>query len=166
MLNPTFPRRMAWAYISALRHRMRESKRFCQRGSNSENLFLLLFLSWRGKKGSIYHYKRTIIGPPAKLHLNCVSLACRWRPNIESGLSALWFFKWSEKVLLRNPIFSDWLGLVRTSCLPPPSRSAHASASAYHTILYLTILVTITFQGNISSSVCRSHQHEICILTV
>ena len=35
-------------------------------------------------RGSRY-YKRAIIGPPAKRHLNGVSVACRVRPNIGEG---------------------------------------------------------------------------------
>ena len=39
-------------------------------GTNSE----YSFFSQRGERGSKYHYKQTIIGPPAKRHLN--ALAC------------------------------------------------------------------------------------------
>ena len=35
------------------------------------------FLVHEGKRGTKYHYLRAIGGPPAKLHLNGVSLACR-----------------------------------------------------------------------------------------
>ena len=41
-------------------------RKFCQRGSN----FGLVEKGWEK-----YHYKRAIIGPPAKRHLNRVSLA-------------------------------------------------------------------------------------------
>ena len=37
---------------------------------------------------SKYHEKRAIIGPPAKRHLNGVSLACQWWPNIECWLGS------------------------------------------------------------------------------
>ena len=40
------------------------------------------FFSCWGERRSKYHYKRAIIGPPAKRHLNGASLACRWWPNI------------------------------------------------------------------------------------
>ena len=34
------------------------------------------------------HYKRAIIGPPARRHLNGVSLTGRWWPNIECWLGS------------------------------------------------------------------------------
>ena len=42
-------------------------------------LFFFWFLFFLGERGdpSKYHYKRTIIGPSAKRHLNDVWLACR-----------------------------------------------------------------------------------------
>ena len=79
---------------------MHGSRKFCQRGSTSENCF-----SWRGERESKYHYKWTIIGPPAKDHLNGVPLACRWRPYIESSLVALWLFKESGPVLLIETLY-------------------------------------------------------------
>ena len=41
------------------------------------------FFSVDERRGLEYHYKRAIIGPPGKRHLNGVSLAGRWWPNIE-----------------------------------------------------------------------------------
>ena len=41
---------------------MHESRKFCQRGSNIDNFFLVD----EEKGGSKYNYKRAIIGPPAK----------------------------------------------------------------------------------------------------
>ena len=67
-----------------------------QRGSNFNYVF-----SW-------YHYKRAIIVPLAKRHLNCVSLAGRW--PITECLVALWFYRGSRPILLRNPIFCDFSG--------------------------------------------------------
>ena len=43
---------------------MRGSRKFCQRCSNLDNVFF----SWWGEGGSKYHFKRAIIGPPAKRH--------------------------------------------------------------------------------------------------
>ena len=100
---------------------MRGSRKFCQREFNSENIF---FFGWRRVGGSIYHFKQVIIGPPAKHHLNGVLLVCLWRPNIEHGLVALWFFKWSGPVLLRNLIFL-WFFRGPDCLAPPPSGSAH-----------------------------------------
>ena len=59
---------------------MRWSRKFCQRGSK-----VLFTCSWWGSK---YHSKSAIIGPPAKRHLNGVSLACRRRPSIECWLGS------------------------------------------------------------------------------
>ena len=62
---------------------MRGSRKFCQRGSISDNVFFLfLFLFFfklmggrRGDPNKTKHYKRAIMGPPAKRNLNGVSLA-------------------------------------------------------------------------------------------
>ena len=74
---------------------MRGSRKFCQRGSNFDKFCFVMFLfvfvcfvfvvflggggAGRGGRDdpSKYHYKRAIIGPPAKRHLNGFSLACR-----------------------------------------------------------------------------------------
>ena len=44
---------------------------------------LTTFFLMMGERVSKCHYKRDIIGPPAKRHLNGVSLAGRWWPSIE-----------------------------------------------------------------------------------
>ena len=79
-----------------------------QRGSNFDNVFYLFFvcffLVW-GEEGFKYHYKRAIKGQPAKRHLNGVSLAGRWWPNIECWLCSFVILRGSGPVLLRNPIF-------------------------------------------------------------
>ena len=66
---------------------MRGSRKFYQRGSNFNNVFFLV--DKEGEGGSKYHYKRAIIGPPAKRHL----MAFRWRadddPTLNAGLVAL-----------------------------------------------------------------------------
>ena len=115
--------------------RMRGSRKFCQRGSNFDNVFFIIIRGERIK----YHYQRAITGPPAKRHLNgnSVSLACRRVPNIECRLDSFVIFRGSRPVFLRNPIFCEYfvsipdlctltyftfMG-VRTSC--PPSGSAH-----------------------------------------
>ena len=59
--------------------------------------------------GSKYRWKRAIICLPAKRHLNGVSLACQWWPNIECWLgSFVFFFRRSGQELVRNPIFCDF----------------------------------------------------------
>ena len=76
------------AQIRILRHMnrvatvcMRGSRKFCQRGSDFDNVFLFLvdegskeYIEMRGGRIQI-HCKRAIMGPPAKHHLNGVSLA-------------------------------------------------------------------------------------------
>ena len=47
-----------------------------------------LFLFDEGREWSKYHYKRAIIGPPAKHHINGVLLAFRWWTNI--GMMLAW----------------------------------------------------------------------------
>ena len=67
---------------------MRRSRMFWQRGSNFEDgfflrffFFFVLFLSVvsvdEGRTDPKYHYKRAVIDPPAKRHLNGVLLAFR-----------------------------------------------------------------------------------------
>ena len=46
---------------------MRGSRKFFQRASN----YFFTFFNWLWERGSKYHYKRAITGPPAKRHLNC-----------------------------------------------------------------------------------------------
>ena len=70
-----------------------------------------------GHLQTINHYKWAIIGPPAKRHLNGVSLACRWCPNIECRLGSC-DFSGIRTCIARKPyIFCDFSG-VRTP-LPP-----------------------------------------------
>ena len=45
------------------------------------------------ERGSYYHLKWTIIGPPAKGHLNGVSLAGRWWPTVERWLGSFVIFQ-------------------------------------------------------------------------
>ena len=60
-------------------------QKFFVRGWPTLRKIFLLVDEGGGGGGRIqkYHYKRAIIGPPAKRHLNGVSLACQWSPNIE-----------------------------------------------------------------------------------
>ena len=79
---------------------MHGSRNFCQRRST-----LNIFLMMRGEGRSKYIYKRAIIGTPVKRHLNGLSLACRWWPNIECWLGSFGIFRGSGPILQRNPIF-------------------------------------------------------------
>ena len=86
---------------------MRGSRKFCQGRSNFDEFFFVFFcfITWWGEEGSKYHFKRAINGPPAKRHLNGVSLAGRWWPNIECWIVSFFILRGSGPVLLRNPIF-------------------------------------------------------------
>ena len=83
--------------------------------------FLFVFFSLWGEGGSKYHYKRAIIGLPAKHHLNGISLACPWWPKFEFWLGSFVIFRGSRTILLRNPFF--WWFFKDPP--PSPSWSAH-----------------------------------------
>ena len=72
-----------------------------------------------GLGGSKYHYKRAIIGPPAKRLLNDVSLAC---PTLNARLKALWFSGDSDQYCKETLYFCDLGGGGGggSSPLPPP----------------------------------------------
>ena len=78
------------------------------------------------ERGSYYHLKWTIIGPPAKGHLNGVSLAGRWWPTVERWLGSFVIFQriWTSiaKELHSFVIFKGvgGGGGVRTPCPPSP----------------------------------------------
>ena len=60
---------------------MRGSRKFCWRGSTFDNDFFW-FVTLEGREDpSQYYYKRAIIDPPAKRHLNGVSMECRYWPK-------------------------------------------------------------------------------------
>ena len=73
-----------------------------------------------------YHHKRAINGPPAKRHLNGVSLACWWWPNIERWLGSLVIFQGIWTRIAKKPyifVIFQGGGGVRTPV--PPSGSVH-----------------------------------------
>ena len=100
---------------------MRGSRKFCQRGSNSDGFFLVV----EGRVDPKYHSKRAIISPPAKPHL----MVFRWRgddgPTLNTGLVILWFFRGFGPVLLETLYSCDFSGGSWPSFPPPPSGSAH-----------------------------------------
>ena len=53
--------------------------------------------------------KSTISGPSSARQQKVISMAFCWRaddgPTLNAGLVALWFYRGSGSVLLRNPIF-------------------------------------------------------------
>ena len=90
---------------------MRRSRKICRMGVQLWRVFLFCFylfffvFFWWGERGSWYHHKRANISPPAKHHLNCVSLACNDDPTLNAGLVALWFFRGSRPILLETLLF-------------------------------------------------------------
>ena len=70
----------------------------------------------------------SIIGPAAERHLNGVSLAGRWLPNIESLLGSCVILQGIRTSIVQKPyifVIFQGGGGVRTPC--PPSGSAHVS---------------------------------------
>ena len=66
---------------------MRGSRNFCQSGSNFDNVFFLFFLFDEERKDPNTTISRPF-GPPAKRHLNGISLAGRRWPNIECWIGS------------------------------------------------------------------------------
>ena len=64
--------------------------------------FLVVY-EWFEDLNLKYCYKRAIIGPPAKRHLNGVSLACCWWPNIECRLGSFVIFQGIWTKIAKNP---------------------------------------------------------------
>ena len=87
---------------------------------------LITFFSWWGDRESKYHYKWAIIGPPVKRHLNGVSLAGPWWPNIECWFGSFENFQGIRINIARKPYISVIFqggGGVPAPC--PPSGSAN-----------------------------------------
>ena len=75
--------------------------------------FCCCFFSWWWYKGSKCRFKLAIIRPPAKRHLNGVSLACRWWPNIECYLGSLVPFQGIRTSIAMKPyIFVIFQGVL------------------------------------------------------
>ena len=93
---------------------IRGSRKFCQRGSNSDNSFAVD----DGRENPNYISIKEGHHRPA-------SETPFWWPNIECWLGSFWHFRGYGQVLLRNPI-ALWIfrgEVVWTPCAP--SRSAH-----------------------------------------
>ena len=89
-------------------HNMRRSRKFCQRGSNFDNVFFFycfFFLVDEVREDP----NITISRPSLACQRNTIEIAFRWRandgPKLNAGLVALRFFRGSRPVLLRNSIF-------------------------------------------------------------
>ena len=88
---------------------MRGSRNLCQRGASFYSLFCCCFFKlMRG--GSKYHFKGAIIGPPAKLHLNGVSLAGWLWPGIECWLGSFLIYQGIRTSIAQKPYFCDFSG--------------------------------------------------------
>ena len=76
------------------------------------------------------HYKRTIIGPPAKRHLNGVSLACRSWSNIVCWLGNFLIFQGIRTSIPNETYICVCVFFFQESpdLLPPPSGSAPMEA--------------------------------------
>ena len=107
---------------------LRGSRKFCERGSDTDNFFLYYFITLLVEKSGVkYHYKGIIVGPPAKRHFNGVSLACRWWPNMECWFGSFAIFQGSGPVLPWDPIFLWFFrGGGGPDPLPPPPTTGSA----------------------------------------
>ena len=93
---------------------MRGSRKFCQSPG-----WTFFFLVDKGRKDPKYHFKRVIIGPPAKHHLNGVSLACRFLTKIECWLDSFVIFQGIRTITAKKPyIFVIFQGA--PDPMPPP----------------------------------------------
>ena len=63
---------------------MRRSRKFCQRGSNYDNVFFVVFLVYEGRAD----HKNTNSGPPSTRQRNAISMAFRWRVDGGPTLNA------------------------------------------------------------------------------
>ena len=108
---------------------MRGTRKFCQRGPTLTFYFCFLFFFDEGRKDS----NTTISGPSTARQQNAIQMAFRWRadggPILNAGLLALWFYRGSWLIMLRNPIFL-WLG--RDPLSPPLDP---------HVFMYLSICI-------------------------
>ena len=98
---------------------MRGSRKFFSDGGPTLTTY---FFCWWWERWFKYQYKRAIIGPAAKRHLNGVSLAGCWWPNIESLLGSCVILQGIRTSMAKKPyifvIIRGW-GAVRTPCPPP-----------------------------------------------
>ena len=60
-------------------------------------------------RGSKYNYKRAIVGPSAKRHLNADD-----DPKLNAGLVALWFFQGAGTSIAKRPFILLFFRGVRT----------------------------------------------------
>ena len=99
---------------------MRGSRKFGQRGSNFDNFFRCFFLFLVDEGGSKNHYKRAIIGPPAKRHRRADD-----DPTSNACLLACDFQEFLTCIGSKPYIFVIFRGGESGLPAPPPSGSAH-----------------------------------------
>ena len=87
-------------WVNVFAGNMLGSRKFCQRGSNFDNVFFLV--DWRG----IIQIPLLAghLGPTSEMPFNGVSLVCRLWPKIESWLGSFKILRGSGPVLLKKPI--------------------------------------------------------------
>ena len=104
-------------------------------GSNFDNVFF----SWWWKRGSRHHYKRAIIGPPVKHHLNGVSLIdnptsvtyIRSLPNMECWLGSFVILRGTGLVCLETLFWWFFRGGGAPDSLSPPLWNSHMSCLSF-----------------------------------
>ena len=94
------------------------------------------FFSWWGDRGSECHYKWAIIGPPAKHHLNGVSLDGLWWPNIECWLGSFVIFQGIRTSIAKKPYIFHFSGGLRTPCHPLLDLPMHVTVIRELCMLY------------------------------
>ena len=91
--------------------------------------FIVICLVYEGREDPNANIRGAIIGLPAQRHLNGVSLACRWWPNIKFWLGSFVIFQEIRTSIAKKPYnFVIFQGGVRPLALPP-SGSAHAMST-------------------------------------
>ena len=105
---------------------------FVRGGPNLITFFFFFFFSCLGERGSEYHYKWAIISPPAKRHINGVSLAGRWWPNTECWLVSFVVLQGIRTNIAKKPyvfvIFQGGGG----SGPPVPPLDSHMFITVFH----------------------------------
>ena len=93
---------------------MREPRKFCQRGSNSDKFLFYHLVKLDPNTTKMGHHRSTSKTP-------FKWWADEWDdgPTLNAGLVALWFFRGSGPVLLRNHIFFRGGGEVSPDPVPP-----------------------------------------------
>ena len=128
---------------------MRGSRKFCQRGSNFDKVFLV------DKERE--DPNTTFSWPSSARKRNAILMAflCRASdgPTLNAGLVALWFFWGSEPVMPRNPIIFDFSGEgggggggggSRLHDPPPPSLDLHMHFNIYFKVLQDHVVLSVT----------------------